>query len=118
MIDRDSAFIRNKFIQSTFKEVTEANINALQSSWAMTLTDQQRALLHNAYGIIYSQLSSMILFDLKKDIFISYKTDNANRGSVIVRKKATIIRKGKPMPGKDVAVLKIEGEGPSYVGGK
>ena len=108
IIDRDSAFIRNKFILSTYQEVTESNINALESSWAMTLTDQQRGLLYNAYGLIYSQVSSMILFDLKKEIFVLYRSDATKKGSVIMKKRAEVITKGRAMPGKDVAILKIQ----------
>jgi serine protease Do len=110
IIDRDSAYIRNKFILSTFQEVTESNINSLQSSWAMTLTDQQRTLLSNAYGLIYSQVSSMILFDLKKEIFVLYRSDNNGQGTLTVKKQASVIKKGKAMPGKDVAILKISEE--------
>jgi serine protease Do len=105
IIDRDSAFIRNKFILSTYQEVTEANINALESSWAMTLSDQQRSLLYNAYGLIYSQVSSMILFDLKKEIFVLYRSDGE---TTTIKKKAAVILKGEPMPGKDIAILKID----------
>ncbi len=107
IIDRDSAFIRNKFILSTFQEVTESNINALQSSWEVTLTEQQRSLLYNAYGVIYSQVSSMILFDLKREFYVLYSADTTS-GSTTVKKKATVIIKGRPMPGKDVAILKVE----------
>jgi len=110
VIDRDSTFIRSKFILSTFQEVTETNINALQSSWAMTLTDQQRNLLYNTYSLIYSQVSSMILYDLKKEIFVLYRADSRAGETITIKKSAQVIRKGKPMPGKDVAVLKIEGE--------
>lgn len=109
IIDRDSAFIRNKFILSTYQEVTEANINALESSWAMTLTEQQRNMLYNAYGLIYSQVSSMILFDLKKDFFVLYRADSLGHVRTI-KKEAMVVIKGQPMPGKDVAILKIEAE--------
>ena len=109
VIDRDSAYIRSQFILSTFQEVTEANINALQSSWAMTITDEQRNLLYNAYVQIYSQVSSMILFDLNKEIYVLYRTDAENGGTITTKKKAKVIRKGRPMPGKDVAILKIDG---------
>jgi serine protease Do len=108
VIDRDSAFIRQKFIQSTFQEVTDANIRALQSSWAMTLTEEQRNLLYNSYSLIYTQLSSMILYDLKKDIYIIYRADNGNDKPFRIKKQAALIIKGKPMPGKDVAVLKLD----------
>jgi S1-C subfamily serine protease len=108
VIDRDSAFIRRKFILSTFQEVTEANIRSLQSSWAMTLTDEQRNLLYNSYSFIYSQVSSMILFDLKKEIFVLYRADSEGSQSLKMRKPARVILKGQAMPGKDVAILKID----------
>jgi S1-C subfamily serine protease len=108
IIDRDSAYIRNKFILSTFDEVTQSNINALQSAWAMTLTEDQRDLLYNAYGLIYSQVSSMILFDLKKEFFVLYRSDSAKHTTAI-KKDAKVIIKGKAMPGKDIAILKMDG---------
>jgi serine protease Do len=109
IIDRDSAFIRNKFIQSTFQEVTEKNINSLQSAWGMTLTDEQRNLLNNTYGLIYSQVSSMILFDLKKEFFALYRADTGASAPITMKQKAEVIVKGRPMPGKDVAILHIQG---------
>jgi serine protease Do len=108
IIDRDNSFIRRKFILSTYQEVTEANIRSLQSSWAMTLTDEQRNLLNDAYSLIYSQVSSMIIFDLKKEIYIQYRKSNEVPGSGTARTPARVIIKGKPMPGKDVAILKID----------
>lgn len=106
IIDRDSAFVRKKFIQSTFQEVTDANIRALESSWNMKLNDEQRSLLSNAYSAIYSQVSSMILFNLKRDIFIQFK--GKNEAENIVKMPARVIIKGSPMPGKDVAILKVD----------
>ena len=50
----------------------------------------------------------MILFDLKKDIYIIYRADNGNDKPFRIKKQATLIIKGKPMPGKDVAILKLE----------
>jgi serine protease Do len=108
IIDRDSAFIRRKFTLSTFQEVTEANIRALQSSWDMTLNDEQRNLLNNAYGTIYSQVSSLILFDLQREIYVQFRMDDSKEQLVTKRVPAKVIIKGSPMPGKDVALLKID----------
>jgi S1-C subfamily serine protease len=105
VIDKDSSFIRQKFILSTFREVTDANIGSLQSAWGMTLNDEQKNLLYNTYSFVYSQVSSMILFDLKKEINVLYRADGSQRS-----KKAELIKKGSPMPGKDLALLKIDDE--------
>ena len=107
-IDRDSAFIRRKFTLSTFQEVTEANIRALQSSWAMTFNDEQRNLLNNAYSVIYSQVSSMILFDLQREIYVQWRMDDPDDQQVTKRMPAKVIIKGSSMPGKDVALLKVD----------
>lgn len=108
IIDRDSAFIRRRFTLSTFQEVTDANIRALQSSWAMTLNDEQRNLLNNAYSVIYSQVSSMILFDLQREIYVQFRMDDKGDQLITKRMPAKVVIKGAPMPGKDVAVLKVD----------
>jgi serine protease Do len=108
IVDRDSAFIRQKFILSTFQEVIDANIRSLQSSWAMTLSEEQQNLLYNAYTVIYSQVSSMILFDLKREIFIQIRNNSSNDIDEAKRMPARLVIKGRAMPGKDVAILKVD----------
>jgi serine protease Do len=108
VIDRDSAYIRKKFILSTFQEATDANIRALQNSWEMNLSEEQRNLLYNTYVVIYSQVSTMILFNLEKKIYVEYSADQDDSATAIVTKPVRVINKGKPMPGKDVALLKVD----------
>ena len=50
----------------------------------------------------------MILFDLKKDIYIIYRANDGINKPFRIKKQALVVIKGKPMPGKDVAVLKLE----------
>ncbi len=110
LIDRENAFIRRRFILSAFQQITEANIKALEYSWATRFTEQQRNLLYNTYASMYSRLFSMQLYDLKKEIFVVYASNKAGAESSIEKKPARIITKGQAMPGKDVAILKIEGD--------
>jgi serine protease Do len=107
LIDREDAFIRRQFILSAFRQITEASITALESSWATHFTEQQRSLLYTTYASVYSRLFSMILYDLKKNIYVVYRSDEAGRRSDTVKMLATIVVKGEPMPGKDIAILKI-----------
>lgn len=108
ILDRDSEYIRSKFILSTYEEVTNGNIRSLEAAWEIRFTDEQRTLLNNAYSVIYSQVSSMILNDLKREIFVQTRVDRNGESLEIRRMPARIIIKGKPMPGKDVAVLKVD----------
>ena len=107
LIERDDAFIRRQFILSAFRQITEASIAALENSWATRFTEQQRSLLYNTYASVYSRLFSMILYDLKKSIYVVYRSDSGDRHSDTVKKPASVIIQGRPMPGKDIAILKI-----------
>ena len=110
LIDRDNAFIRRQFFLSAFQQITEANISALENAWATRFSEQQKSILYNTYASVYARLFSMALYDLHKEIFIEYSvdTDNGNTGSI--KKSAHVIVKGQPMPGKDVAILKMDGD--------
>jgi serine protease Do len=107
LIDRDDAFIRRQFILAAFQQITNASIAALETSWATLFTEQQRSLLYNTYASVYSRLFSMILYDLKKSIYVVYRSDNGDKRSDTVKKPASIVIKGQQMPGKDIAILKI-----------
>jgi len=108
LIDRDDAFIRRQFILSAFRQITEASISALETSWATHFTEQQRSLLYNTYASVYSRLFSMILYDLRKNIYVVYRSDSGSQHSDTVKRRAAIVVKGQPMPGKDIAILKID----------
>lgn len=108
VIDRDSLYVRKQFILSTFQDVTDANIKALEASWEVDLTEEQRNLLYNTYNVIYSQVSTMFLFDLQKKIYVEYRQDKIDSEPGVVTMPARVILKGRPMPGKDIALLKID----------
>ncbi|MDP4129207.1 MAG: trypsin-like peptidase domain-containing protein [Bacteroidota bacterium] len=110
LIDRDKAFIRRQFILSAFQQITEANISAFENAWATRFSEQQRTLLYNTYASVYARLFSMALYDLKKDIFVEYSADSTNGSAATVKKIAHIVIRGQPMPGKDIAILKIDGD--------
>jgi serine protease Do len=110
LIDRDKTFIRRQFILSAFQQITEANISAFENAWATRFSEQQRTLLYNTYASVYARLFSMALYDLKKDIFVEYSADSTDGASAIVKKVAHTVIKGQPMPGKDIAILKIDGD--------
>lgn len=110
LIDRDNAFIRRQFFLSAFQQITVANISALESAWATRFSEQQKSILENTYASVYARLFSMALYDLKKDIFIEYSVDENNGNTGSVKKSAHVIIKGQPMPGKDIAILKMDGD--------
>jgi serine protease Do len=110
LIDRDNAFIRRQFFLSAFQQITEANISALENAWATKFSEQQKSILYNTYASVYARLFSIALYDLKKEIFVEYSVDSEKGITSSIKKSAHVIIKGQPMPGKDVAILKMEGD--------
>ncbi len=110
LIDRDNAFIRRQFLLSAFQQITDANISALENAWATRFSEQQKSILYNTYASVYARLFSMALYDLKKEIFIEYSIDTDSGRTSSVKKSAQVIIKGQPMPGKDIAILKMDGD--------
>lgn len=110
LIDRDNAFIRRQFFLSAFQQITEANISALENAWATKFSEQQKSILYSTYASVYARLFSIALYDLKKEIYVEYSVDMENGTTGSVKKSAHVIIKGQPMPGKDIAILKIEGD--------
>jgi S1-C subfamily serine protease len=108
LIERDENFIRRQFILTAFRQISEASIAALENAWATRFTEQQRSLLYTTYASVYSRLFSMILYDVKRNIYVVYRSDRGERGSDTVKKPATIVVQGQSMPGKDIAILKIQ----------
>jgi serine protease Do len=110
LIDRDNAFIRRQFFLSAFQQITDANISALENAWATRFSEQQKSILNDTYASVYARLFSMALYDLTKDIYIEYSVDTDSGKTSSIKKSAHVIIKGLPMPGKDIAILKMDGD--------
>jgi S1-C subfamily serine protease len=110
LIESNNAFIRRQFILTAFQQITDGNIEALENSWAAKFTEQQHSSLYNTFASVYTRLFPMSLYDLKKNVYVVYRHDQMGNVNSVIKKLATVIVKGAPMPGKDVAILKIDGD--------
>ncbi|TAL43000.1 MAG: serine protease [Chitinophagaceae bacterium] len=108
VVDEEANYIHRKFILSAFRQVTESNIKALEAAWVVTFSDQQKELLYNTFAKVYSSIQSILLENQQKNIYVLYASDTLNRQSAARTAIATLVKKGQSMPGKDVAILKIE----------
>jgi len=108
LIESDNAFIKRQFILTAFQQITDGNIQALENSWAAKFTEQQKSSLYSTFASVYTRLFPMSLYDLKKSIYVVYPHDEIK--NAVIKKLASVIIKGSQMPGKDVAILKIDGD--------
>lgn len=110
VVDEEASYIRLRLISSVFRQVTASNIKAMEESWGVTFTAEQRDELYNTFADIYSNIVPISLDSLTKKTYV-IMADNKGNGSYRMELPAKIIIKGKAMPGKDIAILKVTTKG-------
>ncbi len=111
VVDEADSYIRRRLISSVFRQVTASNIRAIENSWQVNFSEAQRDELYNTFAGIYSSILPISLDSLKKSVYVVIGYDE-DSGPYKRELPATVIVKGSPMPGKDVAILKVNAEGP------
>ncbi len=107
VVDEGDAFISRRFVLSAFNYVTESNINAIEQAWVVKFTEQQRNQLYQTFANVYSRIVPIELEKIEKTIFVTLNAEDST-GRLLSREfQASIVQKGRSMPGKDVALLKI-----------
>ena len=108
VVDEGDAYINRRFILSAFNYVTETNISSIEQEWEVKFTELQRSLLYRTFANVYSQIVPIELEKVEKKIYVVINMDDSLGRKSSQAIPARIIRKGRSMPGKDVAILKIE----------
>ncbi len=104
VVEESESYIRRRLISSVFKQVSTSNIHSIEKSWGVNFSETQTDELYNMFADIYSRILPISLDSLKKTISIVMSGDNE---SYRKESQAEIIVRGKSMPGKDVAILKV-----------
>jgi S1-C subfamily serine protease len=110
VVDEEDSYIRRRLIFSVFNQVTASNIRAMEASWGVRFSEAQRDDLYNTFAGIYSRILPISLDSLKKTIVVVKGSDEL-AGSYRRELPARIVVKGRSMPGKDVAILKVDEPG-------
>lgn len=108
VVDEGEEYIRRRFILSAFETITQSHINAMQNAWAIKFTEEQRLQLNRTFASVYSRLVPIRLEKLDKKIEVVLSRENQSGVAYAQPFAARIVRKGQAMPGKDIALLKIE----------
>lgn len=110
VVDEADPTINRRFILSAFNYVTETNISSIEQEWEVKFTEQQRNLLYRTFENVYSRIVPIELEKVEKTIYVVLSRDDERGRKSFTAIPATIVSKGRPMPGKDVAILKIESD--------
>ncbi len=108
VIDEGNAFVSRRFILSAFNYVTETNINSIEQAWEVKFTEQQKNQLYRTFADVYSRIVPIELEKIGKTIYVTISSDDGNGNKIARDIPAVVVKKGRPMPGKDIALLKID----------
>jgi S1-C subfamily serine protease len=105
VVDENDEETKVNFATQTFQEIIESDTKTVEESIGRKLTTEESEALTNANSWYFSQ--SMDVSDIEKNfkvvIGISGKDGKIIPQSLI----AKLVTKGQPIPGKDVAILKL-----------
>lgn len=107
VIDENDDETRQSFVQQAFQEILEKDVADLEKSMGRKMTEDEAKALNDADSWYFSQ--SMQVGEITKEFSVVFGITGDKGKIVPMVIPATIVTRGNPIPGKDVAVLKMAG---------
>jgi serine protease Do len=106
VVDENDGDTKKGFAEQAFTEILQDDIKTLEESMNRNMTDEEAQALKEAYSWYYSQ--TMEVGNIKKEFTVVLGVSGADGKIVPLVIPAKIVTQGKPIPGKDVAILKLQ----------
>lgn len=106
VIDENDGDTKRGFAEQAFMEILQADMRTIQSAMKRKMTDEEAQAFKEAYSWYYSQ--TIEVGNIKKEfsVVLGISGDKGKIMPMII--PAKIVTQGKPIPGKDVAILKLQ----------
>jgi len=105
VVDENDADTKQGFAEQAFMEILQNDIQTIEDAMNRKMTDEEAKALNNAYSWYYSQ--TMEVSNIKKEFSVVLGISGDKGKIVPLVIPAKIVSQGKPIPGKDVAILKL-----------
>ncbi len=105
VVDENDETTQQSFGEQTFKEIIDNDIKSLEKESGRKLTDEEKEAIAKANSWYFSQ--TMKVSDIEKEFKVIMGVSSKS-GKIIPKSfTAELVIKGDPIPGKDVAILKL-----------
>ncbi|MCX6316269.1 MAG: serine protease [Bacteroidetes bacterium] len=105
VVDENDEETKANFAKQAFQEIMENDAKEIESSMERKLTDDEAKALLDANGWYFSQ--TMEVSDISKEFSVVMGVSGKNNKIVPLVIPAKLVVQGKPIPGKDVAILRL-----------
>ena len=108
VINENGNVTRQSFAQQAFREFMNNDAREMERSMGRKLTAEETKAITDANSWYFSQ--AMQVGSIRKDFSVVIGV-SGNNGNIVPKEvPAKLVVQGSPIPGKDVAILKMEGE--------
>jgi len=104
-VDENDEETKKSFAQQAFIKILKRDIETLENSMNRNMTDEETKALTDAYSWYYSQ--TMDVGDIKKEFSVVMGITGRKGKIEPMIVPAKVVEQGNPIPGKDVAILKL-----------
>lgn len=105
VVDENDDETKLNFATQTFQEIIEDDLKTLEDAIGRKLSDDEKEAVTNANSWYFSQ--TMDVSDIEKSFKVVMGVSGKDGKIVPQTLSARLVTKGEPIPGKDVAILKL-----------
>lgn len=108
VVDENDNDTKRSFAQQAFQEIMDDDVKTLEQAMGRKMTEEEAKALNNANSWYFSQTLEVGEIEKEFSIVLGISGD---KGKIIPQTiPAKLVTKGAPIPGKDVAILKMTGK--------
>ena len=108
VVDEMDQVTQENFAMQAFEEIIESDLRSFEETTNHTLTEEEATAFREANAWYFSQ--SLEVGEIQKVFKVTMGVTGEDGNIVPETIEATLVTKGMPIPGKDVAILKLPGK--------
>ncbi len=105
VVDENDNDTKQNFVQQAFQKIMDDDVETLEEAMSRKMTDEESKAWKDANSWYFSQ--TMEVGRIKKEFSVLFGISGAKGKIVPLIIPAELVTKGDPIPGKDVAILKL-----------
>lgn len=106
VVDENDEITKQGFVQQAFQEILEDDVTEMENSMGRKMTEEESKALIEANSWYFSQ--NLEISDIEKEFAVVLGVTGKNGKIVAMNIPAKVVTKGEAIPGKDVAIMKLQ----------
>jgi serine protease Do len=108
VVDENDEDTKQGFVRQAFQEIMDEDVKTLEEAMGRKMSEEEAKALNSANSWYFSQTLEIGEIDKEFSVVLGISGD---KGKIIPQTiAAKLVTKGSPIPGKDVAILKLSGK--------